>query len=57
MLTDYPETALIDNLQFNVRQNLTLDEQDRVDTQVLFHDALVAFLFAHLSRDMFGVIP
>ena len=57
VLTDYPETALIDNLQFNVRQNLTLDEQDRVDTQVFFYDTLVAFLLAHLSRDMFGVIP
>lgn len=33
VLTDYPETVLIDNLEFNVRQNLSLDEQDRVESQ------------------------
>jgi len=36
VLTDYPEAALIDNLKFNVTENLTPDEQDRVDIQVFF---------------------
>ncbi|KAG2067284.1 hypothetical protein BDR04DRAFT_1129677 [Suillus decipiens] len=33
VLTDYPEAALIDNLKFNTRQNLSPDEQDHVETQ------------------------
>jgi hypothetical protein len=34
VLTDYPDSVLIDNLQFNARQNLSPDEQDHVETQV-----------------------
>lgn len=34
VLTDYPEAVLINNLDFNTRQNLSPDEQDHVETQV-----------------------
>lgn len=34
VLTDYPESVLIDNLEFNARQNLSPDEQHHVETQV-----------------------
>ncbi|OAX37745.1 hypothetical protein K503DRAFT_771204 [Rhizopogon vinicolor AM-OR11-026] len=47
--TDYPESALIDNLKFNVRQNLTPDEQDRVDTQ--------GYIWGHSVDDIMRALP
>jgi len=40
VLTDYPEAILIDNLEFNSRQNLSPDEQDHVETQVFFFGSI-----------------
>lgn len=49
VLTDYPEAVLIDNLDFNVRQNLSLDEQDRVETQ--------GYIWGHPVNNIIRALP
>ena len=55
MITDYPDKALVDNILFNVSENVKQDYLNRVDVQVkpVLHCLLLQLIIN--SRAIFGV--
>lgn len=54
MLTDYPDTALLENLQHNVNLNLSCSPGSRVFVKVFVSLTLPFCYVFDSSRDMFG---